>query len=476
MDEVPRRPLGPSTARRAISGCSGCKRLPRRQAAGDWTSPSLTTTRALPRGHVDGEQRVLAQVVAQPRRRTSRRPTSRSPRASGPRLRSGPALRRRATAAGRCGSGPTRSPVSPSPDRPGSSRRAKTKAGMSHASFARSNRRAELEASIGTRYRSKFVDQGSPRPASRAVKTTSLPSGVKVNSVGAAEGLGGRVGVHVRHHVDRLALARRRHHEQVAAATVAPGVPVPHEDAGRKFGRWLFVSRLLRASAWCLRRRAGKTSMVKRQVPAVGREHELFASSGRLVTCSASPPSTAIRHTCDVPERVERKKTVVPSGDQRGSLSPAGAVVNRRSPLPSVCTSHRLVFPLFASRSVVRRVNTTRVPSGDTRGSEIRCMASMSWTENGCGWRQRRAAHRARATLSGKGLFMASSHEFSGTMQDARHAFGWSPRTAHSTRRSDRLRIIEQPAAINTLAVCSSGRMALHSKAIASIGLAEGPS
>ena len=41
-----------------------------------------------------------------------------------------------------------------------------------------------------------------------------------------------------------------------------------------------------------------------------------FTSNGRLVTCSASPPSTAIRHTCDVPDRVDRKNTVMPSGDQ----------------------------------------------------------------------------------------------------------------------------------------------------------------
>ena len=66
-------------------------------------------------------------------------------------------------------------------------------------------------------------------------------------------------------------------------------------------------------------------------------------------------------------------------------------------------TSQRLVFPLFSSMSVVRTVKTTRVPSGDTRGSEIRCMASMSWTVNGC---DGAPAQRAIATLARRELLM----------------------------------------------------------------------
>ena len=102
----------------------------------------------------------------------------------------------------------------------------------------------------------------------------------------------------------------------------------------------------------------------------------------------------------------------MPSGDQRGSLSSAWEAVSRRSPLPSVRTSQRLVLPLFASMSVVRTTKTTRVPSGDTRGSEIRCMASMSWTVKACDAASAAGlAHRAMARLTGKELFMIGSRE-----------------------------------------------------------------
>jgi hypothetical protein len=62
---------------------------------------------------------------------------------------------------------------------------------QSQASFRPVRQTGGLEASIGTRYRLKFVIQGSRRPASRAVKTSSLPSGVKVNSPEPPNGLDG---------------------------------------------------------------------------------------------------------------------------------------------------------------------------------------------------------------------------------------------------------------------------------------------
>ena len=61
----------------------------------------------------------------------------------------------------------------------------------------------DFEASIGARNRSKLVDQASSRPASRAVKTTSWPSGVKVNSSGPPQGFDGVSASMQCHHVDR---------------------------------------------------------------------------------------------------------------------------------------------------------------------------------------------------------------------------------------------------------------------------------
>ena len=62
---------------------------------------------------------------------------------------------------------------------------------QSQASFRPVKQTGGLDASIGTRYRLKFVDHGSRRPASRAVKTSSLLSGVKANSLELPNGLEG---------------------------------------------------------------------------------------------------------------------------------------------------------------------------------------------------------------------------------------------------------------------------------------------
>ena len=114
---------------------------------------------------------------------------------------------------------------------------------------------------------------------------------------------------------------------------------------------------------------SGNTSTVKAMCSPLGDRTRFPTSSGRSVTCTASPPSTEIRQTCDDPEREERNRMDRPSGVQHGSWSLAGCEVSRRVSVPSASTSHRSVVPLFFSKSVVRTVNTIWRPSGDTGAS-----------------------------------------------------------------------------------------------------------
>ncbi len=70
--------------------------------------------------------------------------------------------------------------------------------------------------------------------------------------------------------------------------------------------------------------------------------------------------------------------------------------------MPSTPTSHRSVRPRLASRSVVRTVNTICRRSGETCGSEMRSMASMSCTENG--WVSGSAAIAGRVNSKSAGI------------------------------------------------------------------------
>jgi len=240
------------------------------------------------------------------------------------------------------------------------------------------------EASTGARYRSKLVDHASSRPASRAVKTTPQLSGVNVNSSVPPNGLLGA----------SASMPAIRSTGSPPAFGITnrwlrrPSVQVSQCRTNRRSQilpvTLLFSSSARRPAVSATVLSSGYTSRENSSRVPSGEMPRLATSSGSLVTGMASPPSRWIRHTCDDPERVDRKKMHFPQGDQTGLLSPASWVVRRRSPVPSVPTTQRSVRPRLASRSVVRSVKTTSLPSGETAGSEIRSMASMSWTENGC--------------------------------------------------------------------------------------------
>ena len=112
-----------------------------------------------------------------------------------------------------------------------------------------------------------------------------------------------------------------------------------------------------------------------------------FTSTGSAVTCVASPPSTAMRHTCDVPLRAERKYTLLPSGAKRAPESAAGWLVRRLTEEPSVAAIHTSLEDVFASTSGVATVKVASLPSGETAASEMRSKESMSSTVKGWGWR-----------------------------------------------------------------------------------------
>ncbi len=82
----------------------------------------------------------------------------------------------------------------------------------------------------------------------------------------------------------------------------------------------------------------------------------LSTSTGSFVICTASPPSSAIFHTCDEPLRVERKTRDLPSLVQRAPLSFASCAVTWRDAEPSTALIQMSVLPLFASTSVTRTV------------------------------------------------------------------------------------------------------------------------
>ena len=77
----------------------------------------------------------------------------------------------------------------------------------------------------------------------------------------------------------------------------------------------------------------------------------LSTSTGRSVAWRASPPDGSIVQICDEPLRSDTKAIVLPSGDQRGDVSDAWALVSRRGSPPSIATIQRLVKLLFASAS-----------------------------------------------------------------------------------------------------------------------------
>ena len=84
----------------------------------------------------------------------------------------------------------------------------------------------------------------------------------------------------------------------------------------------------------------GAASAVKAMVRPSGDRSNVPTPWGRSVSCSASPPSSAMRYTCCTSERVERKKTDLPSGANRGVESSPASPVRRRGRPPRVETCH----------------------------------------------------------------------------------------------------------------------------------------
>src|SRR3989442_7780128 len=126
---------------------------------------------------------------------------------------------------------------------------------------------------------------------------------------------------------------------------------------------------------------SGSTSAENASRDPSGDHCTLSTSTGKSVTCRASPPAVSIVHTWDEPPRSETNAIVLPSGDQRGAVSEARALVSRRGSPPSIGTIQRFGKFLFASASYTRRVNTTRPPSGEGCGDASRSIAIMSRTE-----------------------------------------------------------------------------------------------
>ena len=204
----------------------------------------------------------------------------------------------------------------------------------------------------------------------------------------------------------------------MVAGAVLPGVPVPHEEPVVEEAGGLRLLLLLEAAFVSSGDFPGKTAIERTRCLPPGATSSASTSSGRRVTGWASPPSSDSRQTCACPERVETKNSERPSADQRGWESPASWLVRRRTRDPSVAARYRSRRPRFASRSVVRTANATCVPSGETRGSEIRSMASMSWIEKG--WVSAAPAGRARASSRTR----ASDERIRGLPRPERRALG----------------------------------------------------
>src|SRR5262245_1391737 len=111
----------------------------------------------------------------------------------------------------------------------------------------------------------------------------------------------------------------------------------------------------------------------------VGLHRRLSTSTGSVVNCFASPPSTEMVQICREPERLLTNAMVRLSGDHVGDESECpGELVSWRCLLPSSDESHKLVVVLLASGSHWLTVKTIHCPSGDGCGSPTRCIRTMS--------------------------------------------------------------------------------------------------
>src|SRR5215472_12925923 len=93
--------------------------------------------------------------------------------------------------------------------------------------------------------------------------------------------------------------------------------------------------------------------------------------------------SKSATHTCELPPRELMKRNLLPSGDQRPPVSPAGSEVSRRESPPASGTAHRCEVRLLLCRSTSTAANSTHLPSGEIAGPPMRLSAIMSSKVNG---------------------------------------------------------------------------------------------
>src|SRR5882724_691618 len=104
-----------------------------------------------------------------------------------------------------------------------------------------------------------------------------------------------------------------------------------------------------------------------------GDHFTMSAPVERCVNWCGSPPSIAIRYTCESPLREDKNASVLPSGDQSGEESCPLRVSCRGAP-PDVATTQMLLALRFASMSGVDSVYAIHLPSGEISGSPTRCI------------------------------------------------------------------------------------------------------
>lgn len=97
----------------------------------------------------------------------------------------------------------------------------------------------------------------------------------------------------------------------------------------------------------------------------------------------ASPPRALMAHSCPAPERPDSKRIQRPSGDQRGLLSLATALVSCRGGCcPSTEATQMCETDLLFCESVISvAAQATHMPVGSSEGAPMRRKANRSSTD-----------------------------------------------------------------------------------------------